>query len=114
MDEVDEADYAAVVAAVNRVREPDWQDMHDLRLRRVGDLVHVDFHLVVPAEWTIARGHRVSALLEETVLAELDSQGTVLVHLDHPGSVEGLELAAVGDGAFSVPAALRSDQSGRP
>ena len=114
MDEVDEADYAAVVAAVNRVREPDWQDMHDLRLRRVGDLVHVDFHLVVPAEWTIARGHRVSALLEKTVLDELDSQGTVLVHLDHPGSVEGLELAAVGDGAFSVPAALRSDQSGRP
>ena len=65
MDEVDEADYATVLAAVNRVREPDWLDMHDLRLRRVGDLIHVDFHLVVPAEWTIARGHEVSALLEE-------------------------------------------------
>lgn len=113
MDEVDEADYATVLAAVNRVREPDWLDMHDLRLRRVGDLTHVDFHLVVPAEWTIARGHEVSALLEEAVLAELGSEGSVLVHLDHPGSAEGMDLEAPGPD-FTISTALRRGRPHRP
>lgn len=111
MDEVDEADYATVVAAVNRVREPEWLDMHDLRLRRVGDLTHVDFHLVVPGDWTIARGHEVSALLEHAVLQELESEGSVLVHLDHPGVNEGLELPAEPSEPFNVGAALRHGRS---
>lgn len=109
MDAVDEADYEHVVEAVNDVREEGWIDMHDLRMRRVGDLAHVDFHLVVPGHWTIARGHAVSHRVEEAVLARLGSDGSVLVHLDHPPTGDGVDPVRYpyAGKPFTVAGALR-------
>lgn len=110
MDRVDEADYGLVVEAVNGIRDPAWSDMHDLRLRRVGDLCHVDFHLVVPGTWTIREGHDTSEVIETKVLSALNAQGTVLVHLDYaappPIGTEGLPVDTAAP--FTVAGALRS------
>ena len=56
---------------------------------------------------------KLDALLEEAVLAELGSEGSVLVHLDHPGSVEALKLEAP-RADFSVSTAPRRGQPRRP
>lgn len=109
MDRVDENDYGRVVEAVNEIREDEWIDMHDLRLRRVGDLVHVDFHLVVPGEWSIRRGHDVSEQIERAVLKALGAGGSVLVHLDYPEG-HGADLEdrfPHADEPFTVKGALR-------
>ena len=115
MDRVDENDYAQVVQAVNEIREDEWIDMHDLRLRRVGELVHVDFHLVVPGDWTIRRGHDVSEQIERAVLTALGAGGSVLVHLDYPeGHGEDVEMRFPHvDEPFTVRGALRRGQDPR-
>lgn len=118
MDRVDEADYGLVVDAVNGVRDPAWSDMHDLRLRRVGDLCHVDFHLVVPGAWTIRKGHDTTELIETKVLAALGVQGTVLVHLDYAAPPPlGAKKAAVDlvqpAAPFTIAGALRGGPFGR-
>ena len=82
MDEVDPALVDQAVETLNANREPEWYDVHQLRCHRVGDLVHIDLHLVVPGTWSVARGHVVMELIEQVVLDDLTLKGTVLVHLD--------------------------------
>lgn len=84
MDEADPARITSVVAALNEIREPEWLDVHNLRLRSSGDLVFIDFHLTVPGDWTIHRGHLAGDRIEEHLLGRLQTQGTVLVHFDYP------------------------------
>jgi cation diffusion facilitator family transporter len=84
MDEADQARIAQVVAALDEIREPEWLDVHNLRLRASGDQVFVDFHLTVPSEWTIHRAHAAADRIEEHLLRRLGAQGTVLVHFDYP------------------------------
>lgn len=84
MDEADQAKIHTVVAALAEIREPEWLDVHNLRLRSAGDRVFVDFHMTVPGNWSIERAHQSMDRIEEHVLAKLQAEGTVLVHLDYP------------------------------
>jgi cation diffusion facilitator family transporter len=84
MDTADQTKIATVVSALAEIREPEWLDVHNLRLRSAGDRVFVDFHMTVPGDWSIERAHQSMDRIEEHVLAKLQAQGTVLVHLDYP------------------------------
>ena len=84
LDEVDPAAMARVVAAINEIRDPAWRDVHNLRLRNSGDATFVDFHLVVPSQWSVANAHASSEALERHILSRLGARGTVMIHLDHP------------------------------
>lgn len=84
LDEADPQAVERVVAAINQIRDPAWRDVHNLRLRRVGDFTYVDFHLVVPSQWSVAAAHAAVERLEAHILAALDAQGAVMIHLDHP------------------------------
>ena len=83
MDEADQPTLQLVVEAVNHVREEGWLDMHNLRASNHGGMHHIDFHLVVPAEWTIAQAHRSMDLLEKEILSKLGRPGSVIIHLDY-------------------------------
>ena len=82
MDETDLDTIARIVEVLNRIREPQWYDVHNLRLRRMGDRVYVDFHLTIPGEWTVLHGHGVMDRIEAAIMNELSSRGAVLIHLD--------------------------------
>ena len=84
LDEVDPGAVERVVAAINSVRDPAWQDVHNLRLRRSGDFTYVDFHLVVPSLWSVAAAHAAVERLEAHILTTLAAKGAVMIHLDHP------------------------------
>lgn len=83
LDEADPQLLSKVVIAINEIRDPDWQDIHNLRLRRSGDLAFVEFHMVVPEHWTIGQGHDASERLETHILKALGMKGSVMIHLDH-------------------------------
>jgi cation diffusion facilitator family transporter len=89
LDEVDRRVLARVVEAINEIREPDWLDVHNLRLRSSGDIAHIDFHLTVPGEWTIAHGHGVEERIERHVLERLGMRGSVIIHFDYPHDAAG-------------------------
>ncbi len=84
LDEIDPHAVEHVVAAINEIRDPAWRDVHNLRLRRSGDFTYVDFHLVVPSLWSVASAHAAVEKLEKHILDRLNSQGAVMIHLDHP------------------------------
>ena len=108
MDQADKVLLAQVVEVINQERQPTWLDCHNLRVRTSGDLVYVDFHLVVPADWTVAYVHEVSERLEAAILRRLGTGGAVFVHLDHPERPEYTALASSVDRwPLSVAAATR-------
>jgi cation diffusion facilitator family transporter len=86
LDEADPHMVERVVSAINAVRDPAWRDVHNLRLRRSGDAIFVDFHLVVPSLWSVAAAHAAVERLEHHILRVLGAHGSVMIHLDHPHS----------------------------
>lgn len=96
MDAADPKALEKVVAVLNDIHEPEWLDCHNLRLRQHGDHVYIDFHLVVPSQWTVVKAHSISELIETSLLAALGQQGEVFVHLDHPEQAEYAGLARRG------------------
>lgn len=68
---------------------------HALRTRAAGVRRFISVHLLVPGEWTVARGHEYSERFEEAVATHWP-QATVVVHVepvDDPRSYRDQELA---------------------
>ena len=75
MDEQDPADDVKIRALldphVSGTREPTVCSYHALRHRHTGRYHWVDFHLVVPADWGVARAHAAASLIENRIEQEL-------------------------------------------
>lgn len=82
MDESDPAFLERIVAALARIRQPGWIWPHLLRARRSGAVWHVDFHLVLPRYWDLARSHQVQKVIEPALLSKTNELGQVLAHFD--------------------------------
>lgn len=112
MDAADPEVLEAVIDVLNRLREPEWLDVHRLRVLRVGERRYVEFHLVVPGDWSVARAHAVMDALEEAILVALDAEGAVNVHLDYPEHELPEDLSP--RAAFTVEAATRLRMGDEP
>ena len=111
MDQVDLALIANIVDAINEIRDPAWIDVHLLRARQSGDHLYIDFHLTVPAEWTILQAHDTMERLENHLLTRLDRPGAVLIHLDYPhrpGETEPIPAQDLRPVPLTVDLAIRS------
>jgi ferrous-iron efflux pump FieF len=66
---------------------PELQGLHDLRTRKSGTLRFVQFHVWVPAEWTVQEAHdRLDAVEEEL---QRRFPGTeILIHVDPEGQTD--------------------------
>ena len=93
LDEADPKLLQRIVDAVAEIREPEWLDLHNLRCRTSGDHIYIDFHLTVPAEWTIEEGHNAIERLEQHLLQRLGREGSVLIHLDYPHHADHTPIA---------------------
>jgi divalent metal cation (Fe/Co/Zn/Cd) transporter len=61
--------------------EGDGIEFHAVRTRRAGTQRFVSFHVLVPGEWTVQRGHDLLEAIESEVGAALPN-ATVLPHLE--------------------------------
>jgi cation diffusion facilitator family transporter len=82
MDEADPELLGKIVAILNRHRRVDWIDIHHLRTRHYGDKVHVDFHLVVPRNFSLFEAHTQAKEIENLLLDSLPEVAEVIVHVD--------------------------------
>jgi cation diffusion facilitator family transporter len=67
-------------------KEPRICSYHKLRHRHSGRYHWVDFHLVLPADWDIARGHQVATTIEDEIEQTL-REGNATSHIEpciHP------------------------------
>lgn len=57
-------------------------EVHDLRTRQAGALVFVEFHLVVPGEWTVRQAHELCDVLEAKIKKSLGGEVLVTIHVE--------------------------------
>ena len=98
---VDERDVEAIRQTL--VQTPGVRSVHDLRTRKMGDMIVVDAHLEVDASITVEAGHDIAVLARHRVMQQhqvLD----LMTHID-PWRRPDLDHTAAPDTATSEPSA---------
>lgn len=62
---------------------------HRLRLRSSGNMVHVDYHLILPDEMTMHEAHSLATAGEELIRAAIDHNTEVFTHLESVSQPDG-------------------------
>jgi cation diffusion facilitator family transporter len=65
-----------------KCRKDLWIDIHELRAWRSGNLIHIDFHLILPRDFTLEEAHREAKDLEEIIVDHFGGVAHVLIHMD--------------------------------
>jgi cation diffusion facilitator family transporter len=63
-------------------RRPMWIDIHQLRARRSGSRVFMDFHLILPRDLLLEASHDEVKKLEKILLDHFQGQADILIHAD--------------------------------
>ncbi|MDM8556015.1 cation diffusion facilitator family transporter [Desulfococcaceae bacterium HSG7] len=71
-----------IAALLSKHRQIQQIDIHKLRAWHSGSQVHIDFHLIMPGDFTLEQAHSESDRLEAIINEHFKHQSTVLIHLD--------------------------------
>jgi cation diffusion facilitator family transporter len=63
-------------------RRPMWIDIHQLRARRAGTRVFIDFHLILPRDLSLEASHAEVKQLEKILNDHYEGQADILIHAD--------------------------------
>ena len=63
-------------------RKQVWIDVHRLRAWKAGNLVHIDCHVVLPRDFSLAEAHREAREIEDLITDAFEGRASVLVHMD--------------------------------
>jgi cation diffusion facilitator family transporter len=82
MDESDRDTLKQFCEIINRIRKPEWINLHHLRIMRSGRLHNLDFHIIIPFYWSVEAAHTFQGDVVRTLAAEFHNNATALIHLD--------------------------------
>jgi cation diffusion facilitator family transporter len=82
MDRSDPALLGKIVEALQASRQPGWIDVHHLRAWQAGDRTFVDFHLVVPEDWTVGQLHEANDRCLDILRRTLGEATEMNIHFD--------------------------------
>lgn len=85
MNESDPALLREICDLLRKNRHSSWIDLHRLRAWRSGRRVHVDFHLILPGELTLAEAHVQVVAVENLLRAHFGADADILIHADPCG-----------------------------
>lgn len=71
-----------ICQVIARHRRPMWIDVHQLRARRAGIRVLIDFHLILPQDLSLEAGHAEIKTLEKILNEHFEGQADILIHAD--------------------------------
>jgi cation diffusion facilitator family transporter len=71
-----------ISAVISRHRKPIWIDVHQLRARRAGSRVLIDFHLILPRDLVLEESHREVKELEKILNDHFTGRADILIHAD--------------------------------
>lgn len=83
------------VRQILRSHRSDGINFHALRTRQSGGRSFISFHLLVPGEWTVQKGHDLAEQIESEIRDALPAGAAVLTHLEpveDPVSWEDIEI----------------------
>lgn len=73
---------AEISLILQKHRKAMWIDVHQLRARRSGDIIHLDFHLILPRDLSLEEGHREVKELEGVFQTHFGEAADILIHVD--------------------------------
>ena len=82
---LDEADIPLIeqmLDAVNQNREPDWVDIHNMKVIKYGSYLYLDCDVTLPWYYNIKQGHEANERLTETILKEIPEKMQLSIHSD--------------------------------
>ena len=82
MDEADEKLLAEMVGLLNKNRQENWVDLHNLRVIKYGSILHMDCHLTVPWYLNVHEAHREIDILAVLVRKKFNESVELFVHSD--------------------------------
>lgn len=82
MDEADMILLERMVEVLDRTRRENWVDLHNLRVIKYGNVLHVDCHLTVPWYLNIHQAHDEIDVLGERIRADFGEALELFVHSD--------------------------------
>lgn len=82
MDESDTAILNKVVSVLNTHRRDQWIDIHNLRVQRYGNQLHIDCHLTLPNYFDLNQVHDELVALEALLNEQLETEVELFVHAD--------------------------------
>lgn len=82
MDEADVALLEEVIAFLQANRQPQWIDMHNLRVIEYGDGIHIDAHMTLPWYFTVADADKEIHELENLIKEKYGNRIEIFVHID--------------------------------
>jgi cation diffusion facilitator family transporter len=82
MDEADIKLLTRMVQVLNSNRRENWVDLHNLRVIRYGNILHMDCHLTVPWYINVHEAHREIDALSDLIRKEFGDSFEMFVHSD--------------------------------
>ena len=82
MDASDSQLLEQIATVLKGHRKPTWVDIHQLRARRAGERLYVDFHLILPQDFSLDQAHREVKELEQIFKDHYRDQAEVIIHVD--------------------------------
>lgn len=82
MDEADTVLLNKFIEYLNKNRQQNWVDLHNLRVIKYGSTLHIDCHLTVPWYLNIQQAHNEVDSLEHLITQHFDDTIELFVHTD--------------------------------
>jgi cation diffusion facilitator family transporter len=82
MDEADKALLDTMVIYLNANRKTNWIDLHNLRVIKYGNFLHIDCHLTVPWYFNVHEAHKEIDALAGLIAKEYGNSVEFFVHSD--------------------------------
>ena len=82
MDESDQEVVEEVVKILGTQRQVDWIDVHNLRIQRYGQELHIDCHLTLPSYYPLTKVHDRISEFDKVLNQNLDSKSEFFIHAD--------------------------------
>lgn len=82
---MDEADYELLKRTIkffNENRKPAWIDMHNMRIIKFGNVIHIDCHVTIPWYYSTLQAHEEVKAIEELIREKEDSTVELFIHTD--------------------------------
>ena len=82
---LDKADFDTiqnVVNSLNKNRKHNWIDIHNLRMQRFGNTIHIDCHLTLPFYYSLSKVHDEIKNLESDLNKDFQHEVELFVHTD--------------------------------
>lgn len=96
---MDEADFELnkkVIAHIQDQRKADWIDVHNFRVIKYGEVIHIDCHMTLPWYYDIKQSHGTMESLERCISEAIDNPVETFIHID-PCEPVSCPVCAVAD-----------------